>query len=76
MDFALAVSVGRGIPPFKQGIAYLINPAGACLADFAFIRLEIRRTRRVCGLFGYFSVIILTVLKRLVFGEVLLDFVG
>ena len=76
MDFALAVSVGRRIPPFKQGIAYLINPAGACLADFAFIRLEIRRTRRVYGFFGYFFVIVLTVLKRLVFGEVLVDFVG
>ena len=76
MDFAFAVSVGRGISPLKQGIAYLINPACACLADFAFIRLEIRRTRRVCGFFGYFSVVVLTVLKRLVFGEVLVDFVG
>ena len=76
MDFSLAVSVGRGIPPFKQVAAYLINPACACLADFALIRLEIRRTRRVCGFFGYFSVVVLTGLKRLVFGEVLFDFVS
>ena len=76
MDLSFAVSVGRGITPFKQVVAYLINPACACLADFALIRLEIRLTRRVFVFFGYFSIVVLTVLKRLVFGEVLVDFVG